>query len=217
MFLKKIKEETLDNFILPAYIQTFYKAIFLNYDNNGNAKNYLSDIKKYNLSDEDIINIYKNRREMKKHPIVKNNVIINEMCKSYGINAFFYGMKTLKAMMNDELFDFEIKRYLKNQINFYEKLMYLTSSYINVYPNKENLVVLDINKHNNFFTDGEVLSDEEDTKGRKLTISKPSFIIKTNKDDIYRNRDIIKIYGYDLDSNLLPSYKDINRGKTYIK
>lgn len=221
MFLNKKKnanEPNLKGYVEAFNMQAFYKAILYNYDNTTNARKYLNDIKKYNLRDEEIESIYKNDKTMEKHPIVKEDYLINELCKSYGFDEFYYGVKTLKEMMDNELFEFEIKGCLNNQIRFYEEIEKLSSGYIRINPKKRRLVEVNhIEKSNDLFTDGEILSVETENDNKKIIISNPTFTIKTKEEDIYRRKDQITIYGFCPNVDKLPSFKEINSEKKHIK
>lgn len=55
---KKNNKEELHDRVDLSRMEAVFKAIYLNYDNTTNMKNYFEDIKRYNLSDTEIQALY---------------------------------------------------------------------------------------------------------------------------------------------------------------
>ena len=213
---KKKKNYELNDRVDLLRMKTLYKAILYNYETTTNMKKYFTDINKYNLSDKEIQLLFYDKT-MQKHPIVKKNKVAHELCKVYGFDEYYSGVKTLRSMMQDNLFDFEIKENLKGLIETFDKLEKLPLVRA-VIRDKEDLVKIDKAADDlEIFTDGEVLSDDKDEDGRTIIISKPTFLIRKNEWETYLMRYPAIIYGYEPNKVLIPTVKELLHSNQYKK
>ena len=218
MFKKKKsnREYKLIDRVDISRMEALFKAILYNYENTTNMKQYFTDINKYNLLDTEIKLLFFDKK-MQKHPVVKKNKVAHELCKVYGYDEYYYGVKTLENMINDNLFDFEIKENLKGLIETFDKLEKLPLVRA-VIRDKEDLVKIDKAADDlEIFTDGEILSDDKDEDGRTIIISKPTFLIRKNEWETYLMRYPAIIYGYEPNKVLIPTVKELLHSNQYKK
>ena len=218
MFKKKKsnKEYKLIDRVDISRMEALFKAILYNYDNTTNMKQYFTDINKYNLSDTEIKLLFFDKK-MQKHPVVKKNKVAHELCKVYGFDEYYSGVKTLRSMMQDNLFDFEIKENLKGLIETFDKLEKLPLVRGVLRPETSIVKIEKASEDIEIFTDGEVLSDEKDDNGRTIIISKPTFLIRKFEGETYLMRHPAIVYGYKPNKNLIPTVKELIHSKEYKK
>lgn len=213
---KKNNKEELHDRVDLSRMEAVFKAIYLNYDNTTNMKNYFEDIKRYNLSDTEIQALYVDKK-MQKHPVVKKNKMAHQLCTAYGYDEYYSAIKTVKNMFTDNLFDFEIKNNLLKLIETFDKFEKLPLVR-GMIREEQNVVKIDNAQDNlEIFTDGEVLSDDNDENGRTIIIAKPTFLIRKFDTDSYQIRFPAIVYGYSPNAEKIPTIKELLHSDQYKK
>ena len=213
---KKNNKEELHDRVDLSRMEAVFKAIYLNYDNTTNMKNYFEDIKRYNLSDTEIQALYIDKK-MQKHPVVKKNKMAHQLCTAYGYDEYYSAIKTVKNMFTDNLFDFEIKNNLLKLIETFDKFEKLPLVR-GMIREEQNVVKIDNAQDNlEIFTDGEVLSDDKDENGRTVIIAKPTFLIRKFDTDSYQIRFPAIVYGYSPNAEKIPTIKELLHRDQYKK
>ena len=213
---KKNNKEELHDRVDLSRMEAVFKAIYLNYDNTTNMKNYFDDIKRYNLSDTEIQELYVDKK-MQKHPVVKKNKMAHQLCTAYGYDEYYSAIKTVKNMFTDNLFDFEIKNNLLKLIETFDKFEKLPLVR-GMIREEQNVVKIDNAQDNlEIFTDGEVLSDDKDENGRTIIIAKPTFLIRKFDTDSYQIRFPAIVYGYSPNAEKIPTIKELLHSDQYKK
>ena len=213
---KKNNKEKLHDRVDLSRMEAVFEAIYLNYDNTTNMKNYFEDIKRYNLSDTEIQALYVDKK-MQKHPVVKKNKMSHQLCTAYGYDEYYSAIKTVKNMFTDNLFDFEIKNNLLKLIETFDKFEKLPLVR-GMIREEQNVVKIDNAQDNlEIFTDGKVLSDDKDESGRTIIIAKPTFLIRKFDTDSYQIRFPAIVYGYSPNEEYIPTIKELLHSDQYKK